>query len=279
MSRLGENLMKLISFWSAGVCAVVIAVAVSIALIGSTAKAQNGWGDDAAQSGDAKKPPPPPPLAIAGNWTGTIQDSKQGPGTVAITFTEKASKVKGTLKGTWSISFPATAPLGAFTDIGTETGSATATAVALTLASKKGDKLAPCKLIFTSVSASQDAITGTYRVSGCKTGNTGTITIATEPLPSTVSVKIGDDNFTPLNLTITHGQTVHWTNMGGEPHTVTANPGTEKCKPTSSEDFESSNTVPLNPGDTFDHTFNTPGTYAYHCEVHGCFMKGTVTVN
>lgn len=25
--------------------------------------------------------------------------------------------------------------------------------------------------------------------------------------------------------------------------------------------------------------FNNSGTFAYHCEVHGCPMKGTITVN
>jgi plastocyanin len=28
-----------------------------------------------------------------------------------------------------------------------------------------------------------------------------------------------------------------------------------------------------------EHTFNNPGTYAYHCDIHGCGMAGTVTVN
>ena len=266
-----------LSVWA---CAVVVAVSTSVALVGSTAKAQNGWGDDASSDGvNAKKtppPPPPPPLQIGGPWTGTIQDSHQGAGTVNLTLTEKkGSKTKSTLKGNWSITFPPTAPLGAFTDTGTQAGSVTATAVALTFTAKKPDKLAPCKLIFTSVSASLTQITGTYRVSGCKTGNTGNITLTPGVVPATVSVDVKDDVFAPENLTILHGQTVVWTNKGGEPHTVTANPGTEKCKPTSTEPIGSST---MNPGDTFEHTFNTPGTYAYHCEVHGCFMKGTVTV-
>jgi plastocyanin len=272
--------MKIFSGYSAGTRAVVVALGVSIALIASTARAQNGWGDGGSESvAGAKKappPPPPPPLDVAGPWVGTIQDSHQGPGTVSLSFTEKsASKTKSTLKGNWSVSFPATAPLGAFTDIGAQTGSVTATAVALTFTAKKPDKLAPCKLIFTSVSATLEQITGTYRVSGCKTGNTGTITLIPGPIPPTVAIDIKDDVFAPATLTIFKGQTVQWTNRGGEPHTVTANPGTEKCKATSGEAFGSST---MNPGDTFEHTFNTPGTFDYHCEVHGCPMKGSVTV-
>jgi len=272
--------MKVKSFGSAWICGVVVAVSASMAMVGSTARAQNGWADDASQSvASAKKtppPPPPPPLDVAGPWVGTIQDSHQGSGTVSLSFTEKsASKTKSTLKGNWSITFPATAPLGAFTDTGTQTGSVTATAVALTFTAKKPDKLAPCTLIFTSVSATLEQVTGTYRVSGCKTGNTGTITLIPGPIPPTVAIDIRDDVFAPTTLTIFKGQTVQWTNKGGEPHTVTANPGTEKCKATSSEAFGSST---LNPGDTFEHTFNVPGTFDYHCEVHGCPMKGSITV-
>jgi plastocyanin len=267
-----------LSVWA---CAVVIAVSASVALVGSTAKAQNGWGDDASSDGvNAKKtppPPPPPPLQIAGPWTGTIQDSHQGAGTINLTLTEKkGSKTKSTLKGNWSITFPPAAPLGAFTDTGTQAGSVTATAVALTFTAKKPDKLAPCKLIFSSVSATLEQITGTYRVSGCKTGNTGTMTLTPGPVPTTVDVDVKDDVFSPVTLTISKGQTVKWTNKGGEPHTVTANPGPEKCGPSSSEAFESST---MNPGDVFNHTFNATGTFAYHCEVHGCPMKGTITVN
>ena len=32
------------------------------------------------------------------------------------------------------------------------------------------------------------------------------------------------------------------------------------------------------PGDTFSHTFNTPGTFSYICKVHS-FMTGKVIVN
>jgi plastocyanin len=33
----------------------------------------------------------------------------------------------------------------------------------------------------------------------------------------------------------------------------------------------------LAPGSTFDHTFATAGTFAYHCAIHSS-MHGTVTV-
>ena len=96
--------------------------------------------------------------------------------------------------------------------------------------------------------------------------------------PTDVSILAG--SFDPANRIITAGQKVTWTNTVNIPHTVSSNdpadPGLVfKCTPVSPELFRS---VVLNQGDTFDHTFNTPGVYHYHCEVHGCSMAGTITV-
>jgi plastocyanin len=88
-------------------------------------------------------------------------------------------------------------------------------------------------------------------------------------------VTIQDFLFSPATIMINAGQTVTWTNAGASPHTVTSNPGTLACAPTSTENFNSGN---MAPGATFAHTFNTPGSYSYHCEVHGCAMSGTVQV-
>jgi len=94
------------------------------------------------------------------------------------------------------------------------------------------------------------------------------------PCPTGAGVRIMDNFFAPSNITISQGQPVQWTNMGS-PHTVTSNPGTLGCSPTSTEAFDSG-TLPG--GGIFTHTFTTPGTFAYHCEIHGCTMAGTVTV-
>jgi plastocyanin len=268
---------SVISRW---VCGMILAACATIALIGSTTHAQTGGEDD--QSADVvagKKvppPPPPPPLQIAGSWTGTIQDSQQGAGTISFIFTEKASsKTKSTLKGSWTASFPATASSAASTDTGTQTGSVTAISLAITLSPKHGDKL-NCKLVFNSIEATAANISGTYRFSGaCKPKNSGTMAIQLVPQVVTPSVEIEDDFFSPANLAISAGQTVRWTNNGGEPHTVTSNPGPEKCGPSSAEAFASST---MNHNATFEHTFNNSGTFAYHCEVHGCPMNGTITV-
>ncbi|MGC2573879.1 MAG: plastocyanin/azurin family copper-binding protein [Candidatus Nitrosopolaris sp.] len=107
------------------------------------------------------------------------------------------------------------------------------------------------------------------------------------------TVKVGDPTmgnvFVPPDLTITAGTSVHWVNPAQGPqnphphaHTVTSNgyPGSNfPCTPSSTENFDSGE---MDPGDpdtgTFDHTFNTTGIFGYHCEIHGCDMKGTIKV-
>ena len=76
-------------------------------------------------------------------------------------------------------------------------------------------------------------------------------TTSTYYLPSTITVMIGVNN------------TVTWINNDNAPHTVT-DVGV----------FDSGN---LNPGQTWIHTFTTPGTYNYRCIYHQ-WMTGTVIV-
>jgi plastocyanin len=89
-------------------------------------------------------------------------------------------------------------------------------------------------------------------------------------------IKIVDDAFAPDTLSIHPGETVTWTLLEGV-HTVTSNPGSMSCSPSSIESFDSG-LMQSGGTTTFQHTFNAAGTFAYHCEVHGCEMKGTVTV-
>jgi plastocyanin len=91
-------------------------------------------------------------------------------------------------------------------------------------------------------------------------------------------VSIGDNVFQPANVPISAGATVTWTNNGG-PHTVTSNGhmgANVMCMPMSSEDFDSGG--PIASGASFQHTFANPGSYPYHCDIHGCSMSGNVTV-
>lgn len=73
-------------------------------------------------------------------------------------------------------------------------------------------------------------------------------------------------HFEPATVTVKAGGTVTWTNpRGNEIHTATADDG---------KSFDSN---VLSAGDTFSHTFSTPGTFPYHCTLHN-WMKGVVTV-
>jgi plastocyanin len=76
--------------------------------------------------------------------------------------------------------------------------------------------------------------------------------------------------FSPASVTITAGDTVTWTVTGAAPHTVTSDDGA----------FSSPGSF-LTTGQTYQFTFSTPGTYHYHCEIHGApgsGMIGTVVV-
>jgi plastocyanin len=64
-----------------------------------------------------------------------------------------------------------------------------------------------------------------------------------------------DDRFNPKSLTIKVGQTVTWINKGADWHSVAAFDGS----------FESDQ---IAPGETFSHTFTTPGIYKFICKHH-----------
>ena len=91
---------------------------------------------------------------------------------------------------------------------------------------------------------------------------------ATEPLAQATpaaegaTVSIVDFAFEPQELQIAAGTSVTWTNSGGAPHTVTG-------------DWASSDI--LQPGQTFTHTFDADGRFAYVCAIHP-EMTGEVVV-
>jgi FtsP/CotA-like multicopper oxidase with cupredoxin domain len=91
-------------------------------------------------------------------------------------------------------------------------------------------------------------------------------------MPAPVAIDIVDFKYTPGTVTVTAGTIVTWTNRStaGVPHTTTA----DVLGTPNSWDSQF-----LNPGQSFSKTFNTPGTYKYHCNVHGAaVMSGTIIV-
>lgn len=79
--------------------------------------------------------------------------------------------------------------------------------------------------------------------------------------------------FNPPNLTVAPGEKVTWT-FAGAPHSTTSNA-------TSGPEFWDSGIV-FTVGTTFSHTFTTPGSYPFYCQVHsfpnGTAMNGVITV-
>lgn len=88
----------------------------------------------------------------------------------------------------------------------------------------------------------------------------------------TASVTVQDNAYLPPTLAITVGTKVNWTNNGPSSHTVTSD---------SAGGFDSGTLAPpsaTSTGGLFQVTFNTPGTFTYHCIFHPTTMRGTISV-
>ena len=83
-----------------------------------------------------------------------------------------------------------------------------------------------------------------------------------------VTVTLGDFFFNPANLTIDVGTTVRWVNNTSTEHTAT---------PDGHSEWQEWSTDAS--GQSFEHTFNSAGTYAYFCTPHqGVGMEGVIEV-
>ncbi len=77
---------------------------------------------------------------------------------------------------------------------------------------------------------------------------------------------VSGNQFNPTSITIAHGTSVSYNNISGTTHNVTF---TTSGAPGNVADF-ASGTQLVN--------FPTPGTYNYHCTIHGLSMSGVVVV-
>ena len=82
----------------------------------------------------------------------------------------------------------------------------------------------------------------------------GSVRTAANPIVYAGRVSITSSGYSPIELLITDGGTVLWTNNDNAVHTVTADNGS----------FDSGD---LQPGSTFVYTF-IRGVYTYHCKNH-----------
>ncbi len=90
------------------------------------------------------------------------------------------------------------------------------------------------------------------------------VAASAQPQASSSRIDISDRTFVPANITVSAGESVQWTNLDDEGHTVSATDGA----------FGSGL---MAGGVTFSQVFDTPGTYDYMCAIHP-EMRGTVTV-
>ncbi|MFN2603046.1 MAG: plastocyanin/azurin family copper-binding protein [Gemmatimonadaceae bacterium] len=89
------------------------------------------------------------------------------------------------------------------------------------------------------------------------------------------SLEVGVVNvmYTPDATTVPKGSTVVWTWNSCD----AGYNGAEVCT-THSVTFDDGVTSGTQDHGSFSRTFNTPGTYKYHCQVHGTAMAGSVVV-
>lgn len=89
--------------------------------------------------------------------------------------------------------------------------------------------------------------------------------IAGSTMGATYHVEIDNFEFTPQDIDIMVGDTIVWHNNDSAAHTVTEDGG----------EFDSGN---MDPGDTFQYTFDTADNYTYACDYHPS-MTGSVDVD
>jgi plastocyanin len=85
----------------------------------------------------------------------------------------------------------------------------------------------------------------------------------------TLRVDLQGTSFSPKTVTVTKGSTIHWVNATATTHTITPDNSGQAGAWTSQTVSGS--------GTAFDHTFDSAGTYDYHCTIHAG-MTGTIKV-
>jgi hypothetical protein len=137
--------MRLETRWGAGSMLFVLCVALAI----GTAGCDDGGG-----------------VSLAGTWSGPIQDSFAGSGTIDFTIEENGSA----LSGTWLATFAEPAN----TNGGTFSGTFDGHAITITTASSVPTK---CPLRVTATLQTQNRFTGTYAAFNCSTAVTGSFDV------------------------------------------------------------------------------------------------------
>jgi len=83
---------------------------------------------------------------------------------------------------------------------------------------------------------------------------------STAPPTDSNAVSIQNNSFNPGSRTVAAGTTIKWTNNDGITHTVTSGSAGNETGV-----FDSGN---IAPGQTYEFTFSTAGTFNYFCKIH-----------
>ena len=119
-------------------------------------------------------------------------------------------------------------------------------------------------LAFASLSACGG---GSYSSSPPNTPPTGNT-----PPPSN-GISVQNNMFTPGSKTVAVGSEVKWAW-----NSCTGDAYSGQTCVSHSVTFDDGATSPTQDQGTYSRTFNTAGTYNYHCSIHGAAMAGTITV-
>lgn len=111
-------------------------------------------------------------------------------------------------------------------------------------------------ILIISNSCSKSAMNNMYGTGGSTKGTGG---------PAANEVLIQNMAFNPATITVNAGTTVTWTNKDAIAHTVTS-------------DNSLFNSGSIGSNGTYSYTFQTAGSFPYHCSIH-TMMTGSVVVN
>ncbi|HVM02258.1 MAG TPA: plastocyanin/azurin family copper-binding protein [Acidimicrobiales bacterium] len=84
--------------------------------------------------------------------------------------------------------------------------------------------------------------------------------------------------FRPETLTVDAGATVTWRQEDAGAHTVTSGTVEQGGAGVTAMPDDKFDSGEIATGDTFELTFDEPGTYPYFCEIHPATMRGEVRV-
>lgn len=84
--------------------------------------------------------------------------------------------------------------------------------------------------------------------------------------------------FKPGDLTVDAGATVTWKQTDAGAHTVTSGTVAQGAAGVTEEPDGTFDSGEIAKGDTFEFTFDEPGTYPYFCTIHPATMRGEVVV-